>query len=61
MRLTISDEDWGLLRQVRTRKQVTGDQAYQTLVRSRLVFEYRDRGESWFDINPILAESKELL
>jgi AAA ATPase domain len=61
MRLTISDEDWGLLRQVRTRKQVTGDQAYQTLVRSRLVFEYRDRGESWFDINPILADSKELL
>jgi hypothetical protein len=28
--------------------------------RSRLVFEYRDSGESWFDINPILAEAKEL-
>jgi len=24
------------------------------------VFEYRDRGESWFDINPVLADAKEL-
>jgi len=60
MTMPISDDEWELLRQVRQRKKVSGDQGYQTLIRSRLVFEYRDSGQSWFDINPILAEAKEL-
>jgi hypothetical protein len=60
MTMPISDDEWELLRQVRQRKKVSGDQEYQTLIRSRLVFEYRDRGESWFDINPILAAAREL-
>jgi nucleoside-triphosphatase THEP1 len=60
MTMPISDEEWELLRQVRQRKKVSDDQGYQKLIRSRLVFEYRDKGESWFDINPILAEAKEL-
>jgi hypothetical protein len=60
MTMPISDDEWELLRQVRQRKKVSGDDGYQTLIRSRLVFEYRDSGESWFDINPILAEAKEL-
>ena len=60
MTMPISDDEWELLRQVRQRKRVSGDQGYQTLIRSRLVFEYRDSEESWFDINPILAEAREL-
>jgi hypothetical protein len=60
MTMPISDDEWELLRQVRQRKKVSGDDGYQALIRSRLVFEYRDSGESWFDINPILAEAKEL-
>ncbi len=60
MVMPISDHEWELLRQVQQRKKVSGDQGYQTLIRSRFVFEYRDRGESWFDVNPILAEAKEL-
>jgi len=60
MTMPISDREWELLRQVRQRKKVSDDDGYQTLIRSRLVFEYRDGGESWFDINPILAEAKEL-
>jgi hypothetical protein len=60
MVMPISDDEWELLRQVQQRKKVSGDQGYQTLIRSRFVFEYRDRGESWFDVNPILAEAKEL-
>lgn len=60
MVMPVSDDEWELLKQVRQRKKVSGDQGYQTLIRSRLVFEYRDRGESWFDVNPILAEAKEL-
>jgi hypothetical protein len=62
MIMQISDDEWELLRQVKIKKKVSGDQEYQMLIRSRLVFEYRDRhGESWFDINPILAEAKELV
>lgn len=60
MIMPIEDDEWELLRQVRQRKKVSGDQGYQKLIRSRLVFEYRDRGESWFDVNPILAEAREL-
>jgi hypothetical protein len=60
MVMPISDDEWELLRQVKQRKKVSGNQGYQTLIRSRLVFEYRDHGESWFDINPILADAKEL-
>jgi len=60
MTMPISDDEWELLRQVQQRKKVSGDQGYQVLIRSRLVFEYRDGGESWFDINPILAEAREL-
>jgi hypothetical protein len=60
MTMPISDDEWELLRQVQQRKKVSGDRGYQTLIHSRLVFEYRDGGESWFDINPILAQAKEL-
>jgi len=57
--LSIDDKEWALLRKVRERKQVSGDDGYQKLIYSRLVFEYCDRGGSWFDINPILAEAEE--
>jgi hypothetical protein len=60
MTLPLSDEEWELLRQVRRRKKVSDDQGYQTLIRSRMVFEYRDAGEYWFDVNPLLAEAREL-
>jgi len=60
MRLQILDDEWELLRQVHRRKTVGGYDGYQTLIHSRLVFEYRDRDKSWFDINPILIEMQEL-
>ena len=60
MTLNIADEEWVLLRQVRQRKKVSGDNDYQRLIQSRWVFEYRDRGESWFDVNPVLLEATEL-
>ncbi|MEH2048126.1 P-loop NTPase fold protein [Nostoc sp.] len=58
--LPISDEEWQLLRHVKERKKVSDDHGYQKLIRSRFVFEYRDGSESWFDVNPILAEASEL-
>ncbi|PPJ61535.1 AAA family ATPase [Cuspidothrix issatschenkoi] len=60
MSLAISAEEWQLLRHVKETKEVSDDLGYQKLIRSRFVFEYRDQGELWFDVNPILAESKKL-
>lgn len=56
----ITPEEWKLLWQVMQQKTVRGEEEYQTLLRSLFVFEYRNTEESWFDINPILAEAKEL-
>jgi energy-coupling factor transporter ATP-binding protein EcfA2 len=60
MTLAISEDEWALLRQVRQRKKVSGEQDYQMLISSRWVFEYRQDGESWFDVNPILLEAAEM-
>lgn len=57
--LGLKDEDWNLLRQVAQQKKVRGVEGERTLLRSMLVFEYRDQDGSWFDINPVLAEAKE--
>lgn len=58
--LAIDDDEWELLRQVTKNKTVSGEVRYQTLLRSLWVFEYRFADDYWFDINPILAEAKEL-
>jgi len=60
MILPISESEWQLLRHVKERKNVSDHQGYQKLIRSRFVFEYRDQGELWFDVNPILAEAREM-
>lgn len=57
--LGLMDDEWNLLRHVAQQKKVRGEQGYTTLLRSMLVFEYRDQDGSWFDINPVLAEAKE--
>jgi AAA ATPase domain len=59
-RLAITDDEWNLLRQVALHKKVAGEQGYQTLIRSMFVYEYHDAEGSWFDINPVLADAKEL-
>lgn len=60
MTLQLSDAEWELLRQVRQRQRVGGDQDYQTLIHSRLVYEYRENDESWFDVNPLLLDADQL-
>ncbi|WP_413174797.1 P-loop NTPase fold protein [Anabaena azotica] len=59
-RLAITDDEWNLLRQVVQQKKVVGNEGYQTLIRSMFVYEYRDSQETWFDINPLLADAQEL-
>jgi hypothetical protein len=58
--LAITEDEWELLRKVAQQHSIRGETAYQSLLRSLFVFEYRDREECWFDINPILADAKEL-
>ncbi|MGK7873237.1 MAG: P-loop NTPase fold protein [Xenococcaceae cyanobacterium] len=58
--LAITVDEWELLRRVAQSKKLTGEDEYQTLLRSMFVFEYRnERGELWFDLNPVLAEIEE--
>lgn len=63
--LGIFQTEWELLRHVAQSKNVSifsDDQKprYQKLLRNLLVLEYSDQDGRWFDINPILAGSKEL-
>lgn len=57
---TITDQEWELLHQVAQDKSLRGEEGYQSLIHSMFVFEYRYQDEPWFDINPILAQAKEL-
>ena len=61
LNLAITADEWELLRRVAQSKKLTGEDEYQALLRSMFVFEYRNqRGELWFDLNPVLAEVKQL-
>jgi hypothetical protein len=55
--MAISEQQWELLRQVKVRQKVNDDNGYQQLIRSRFVFEYRDNGQVWFDVNPMITEA----
>ncbi|MTJ10575.1 ATP-binding protein [Anabaena sp. UHCC 0204] len=59
--LAITPDEWELLKEVWKTKTYRGEEQYDILLRSMFVFEYRDEEGSWFDINPILIESKELM
>lgn len=56
----IDSHEWALLREVRRTQAVRGEGEYQSLLRSLFVFEYRDAGETWFDVNPVLLAAQEL-
>ncbi|NEO84555.1 MAG: AAA family ATPase [Spirulina sp. SIO3F2] len=57
----ITPEEMALLRQVQQKKNVRGETAYQTLLRSMFVYEYsHNEWGSWCDLNPILNGAPEL-
>ncbi|NEQ36877.1 MAG: ATP-binding protein [Okeania sp. SIO3I5] len=58
--LAVDDNEWELLRWVVQTNKVTGDDGYQTLIRSMFVYEYEYDEDSWFDINPLLKNAPEL-
>lgn len=41
--LAVDEKEWALLRHVREKKKVAGDEGYHKLIRSMYVYEYRDR------------------
>jgi len=43
---------------VKQDNKVVGEAAYQALLKSLFVFEYRDGDGTWSGLNPILAEMK---
>jgi len=51
----ITHDEWTLIRKVHKEKQLSGESEYQTLIRSKFIFEYEYQNEGWFDVNPILA------
>lgn len=58
--LGITEQEWELLRQVAQQKKIETKDEYNRLTRGLRVYEYRDSQGSWFDVDPILAESREL-
>lgn len=58
--LAITEDEWKLLKRVSLSKSIRGEIAYQDMLRSLFVFEYRDTEECWFDVNPILSDAEEL-
>lgn len=58
--LAVTQTQWQQLRQIQQHKVLGDDPEYQGLLRSLFVFEYRDNSGRWFDVNPALAEAKEL-
>ncbi|MCT7956146.1 ATP-binding protein [Laspinema palackyanum] len=61
LRAAINEEEWELLREVKTSQMVKiGDSKYQMLIRSMFVLKYGDGNQEWFDINPVLSEAEEM-
>jgi len=63
--LPLARNQWDLLQEVKQTQSVQrathdSDYSYDILMRSLLVFEYKDRENTWFDVNPIVATDKEL-
>ncbi|MGK7894329.1 MAG: ATP-binding protein, partial [Xenococcus sp. (in: cyanobacteria)] len=57
----ITEDEWELLRQVNRKKELPStDSSYQKLIRTLLVYEYRDDRGSWHEVNPILADLEQL-
>jgi hypothetical protein len=55
----IDNQEWDLLFKVVQEQTVKGDEEYQTLLKSMLVFEYRDGEGCWYSLNPALEETKQ--
>ena len=56
----ITEDEWQLLKRVKREKKIAGDYNYQKLIRTLLVYEYRDEKGSWYEVNPVLTDLEQL-
>ena len=54
----IDAEEWKLLFEAISQRDEQGNDAYNPLLRSLFLYEYRDNEGRWFGLNPVLAETK---
>jgi len=57
----VSDDEWQVLKQVRKDKKIHKTDLFQDLMRRMFIFEYQDRDGFYADVNPLLAESREMM
>lgn len=53
----IDESEWQLMFKAIKTPETQGNEAYIRLLRSLLLYEYRDNDGRWFDINPVLKET----
>lgn len=56
----VDQQEWTILRKVQISKQVNSNPDNLVLIASRFVYEYHDNLGSWFELNPVLAETEQL-
>lgn len=54
----IDAQEWQMLFRAVKARSLQGDSAYNSLLRSLYLYEYRDDRGRWIDINPVLAETE---
>ena len=54
----IDESEWQLMFKAVSTPDNQGNEAYSLLLRSLFLYEYRDNSGRWFDINPVLKETK---
>ena len=54
----IDAQEWALLFEAISQGDEQGNEAYNPLLRSLFLYEYRDAEGRWFGLNPVLAETK---
>ncbi len=54
----IDAQEWALLFEAISQRDEQGNEAYNPLLRSLFLYEYRDADGRWFGLNPVLAETK---
>lgn len=54
----IDAQEWQMLFRAVKARSLQGDSAYNSLLRSLYLYEYRDDRSRWIDLNPVLAETE---
>ena len=56
----LTPDEWELLNRVHQTKDSSGDRDFAKLIRTLLVYEYRDEKGAWYEVNPILFRTEKI-